>query len=354
MSKAADPSAMPKFTLRVIGSDEDLPRRVEAYGKHPVIGQVALVLGLGSILACVSPEGVAKAWRGDGWASPGTPSSATSVEEIVAGIKAAKAQTPSKGAKTLKGSWKGYLTCEGGLMGHLPVVVLSRKIASYGTLHIEGRVNGWTYRFEREERWFTKPGSVTGNDPLSSFPVAIQRGLAAAMGLVQEACGVQHTRQRRDIDPAYAAQHPRPERAPRPDVPFDTKLKPPKPAKAPKPPKEAKAPKAPKAPSTRPLTPYMQFAIPRTKALREQGMSQKEAMIQAGNEWRATHPATDAKAPRPPKEAEAAKAPKEPKAAEPKAPKGKKAAGPAVDPEKDKILIAGFGSAIRDALNLGA
>lgn len=39
---------------------------------------------------------------------------------------------------------------------------------------------------------------------------------------------------------------------------------------------------------------------------------------------------------------------------QPKQPKQPKAGGPAVDPEKDKLLLAGFASSLRDVLGLGA
>ena len=110
---------------------------------------------------------------------------------------------PRAGAITLKGQWKGHLTCQPS--GHQ--VVLQRKIASYGTLVILSSEGRWTWKVIREEKWFTHGHEKWGGSR-STLKLAIQAGLADAMNLLGEACSVRDSHRRAALDSEYAEGHP--------------------------------------------------------------------------------------------------------------------------------------------------
>ena len=211
-----------QFRLHIEGADEDVPRLLLVYGKgcggeiafvfrprdgegvlvHQVKGQPAQVWV--SNLAQL-PEGVRPANAGklntDG---PQKPAWAVGSNEAVALIKRLKANVPKKGPATLRGTWKGELRCN----ELRPLVHLERKVASYGTLHLDSDSSGrWTALFERAEKWFST-AKQERTQPYDSLGEAIQRGMVQMTGLVSEACSFRDTRRRNTVDPAYAEAHP--------------------------------------------------------------------------------------------------------------------------------------------------
>ena len=211
-----------QFRLNIVGADDDVPRLLLVYGKG-CGGEVAFVLrprdGEGVLVHQVKgqpaavwvsnlaqlPEGVRPSNAGklnaDG---PQKPAWAVGSNEAVSLIKRLKASPPKGGPATLRGSWKGELRCN----DMRPTVHLQRKVATYGTLHVESDSSGrWTALFERGEKWFStaKQERTPAYDSLGE---AIQRGMVQMTGLVSEACSFRDTRRRNTVDPSYAEAHP--------------------------------------------------------------------------------------------------------------------------------------------------
>ncbi len=211
-----------QFRLHIEGADEDVPRLLLVYGKG-CGGEVAFVLrprdGEGLLVHQMKgqpaqvwvsnlaqlPEGVRPSNAGklqtDG---PQKPAWAVGSKEAVALVKRLKANAPKAGPATLRGTWKGTLSC----VDLRPVVHLERKVASYGVLHIDSDSSGrWTALFERAEKWFST-AKQERTPPYDSLGEAIQRGMVQMTGLVSEACSFRDTRRRNAVDPSYAEAHP--------------------------------------------------------------------------------------------------------------------------------------------------
>ncbi len=211
-----------QFRLHIEGADEDVPRLLLVYGKG-CGGEVAFVLrprdGEGLLVHQMKgqpaqvwvsnlaqlPEGVRPSNAGklqtDG---PQKPAWAVGSKEAVALVKRLKANAPKAGPATLRGTWKGTLSC----VDLRPVVHLERKVASYGVLHIDSDSSGrWTALFERAEKWFST-AKQERTPPYDSLGEAIQRGMVQMTGLVSEACSFRDTRRRNTVDPTYAEAHP--------------------------------------------------------------------------------------------------------------------------------------------------
>lgn len=211
-----------QFRLNIAGADEDVPRLLLVYGKG-CGGEVAFVLrprdGEGVLVHQVKgqpaqvwvsnlaqlPEGIRPSNAGklsaDG---PQKPAWAVGSNEAVSLIKRLKANPPKAGPATLRGTWKGELRCN----DLRPTVHLQRKVAAYGTLHVESDSSGrWTALFERGEKWFST-AKQERTPPFDSLGEAIQRGMVQMTGLVSEACSFRDTRRRNAVDPSYAEAHP--------------------------------------------------------------------------------------------------------------------------------------------------
>lgn len=197
-----------KFRLSFVNAAEDVPRLVRAYGRA-CDGEFALVLrpteGRGVLVLVRKKEG-ARVWRSGeakGGDAPSAPAAELSAAEAVALVKAEQKAVPKPGPITLRGQWGGFLHCDGGA----PRVELVRKLAAYGVLRIESAPGqGWTWRVERTEKWFSKPGADTGT--AATLVQAIEGGLSRAMGLLGEACSVRDSRRRAAMDSQYAVEHP--------------------------------------------------------------------------------------------------------------------------------------------------
>ncbi len=197
-----------KFRLSFVNAAEDVPRLVRAYGRA-CDGEFALVLrpteGRG-VLALVRKKEGARVWRSGeakGGDAPAAPAAELSAAEVVALVKAEQKAVPKPGPITLRGQWGGFLHCDGGA----PRVELVRKLAAYGVLRIESAPGqSWTWRVERTEKWFSKPGADTGT--AATLVQAIEGGLSRAMGLLGEACSVRDSRRRAAMDSQYAVEHP--------------------------------------------------------------------------------------------------------------------------------------------------
>ena len=136
--------------------------------------------------------------------APGLPASPVAPAEAVKLIKEAQKNPPREGPTTLRGRWTGYLQCD----DHQPKVELKRKLATYGTLWVRSHPErGWSWAFERSDKWFGDEGEVGGNG-LSTLSAAIEAGVLGAMSLVREACSFRDTRRRAAHDPEYATKHP--------------------------------------------------------------------------------------------------------------------------------------------------
>jgi hypothetical protein len=199
-----------KFRLSLVNAAEDVPRLIRGYGRA-CDGEFALVLRPAEergVLVLVKKKEGAWFWRGpasplESSDAPGRPEATISAADAVALVKAEQKAVPKPGPITLRGQWSGQLVCDGGA----PRVELARKLASYGTLKISSDPGvGWTWRVEREEKWFSKPGSDVGT--AKTLLRAIEAGLARAMGLLGEACSVRDSRRRAALDTDFAASHP--------------------------------------------------------------------------------------------------------------------------------------------------
>lgn len=138
---------------------------------------------------------------GDALLRPETPISAA---DAVALIKSEQKKVPNAGPTTLRGRWTGYLHCEGGK----PRVELKRRLATYGTLTVSSHMGaGWSWSFERTEKWFSDEGDSTG-EGIATLSEAIEAGVLGAMSLVREACSFRDTRRRAAHDSDYAEKHP--------------------------------------------------------------------------------------------------------------------------------------------------
>jgi hypothetical protein len=226
-----------KFRLSLVNAAEDVPRLLRAYGRA-CGGEFALVLRppeARGALVLVTKEG-ARSWRAAGGSdAPGTPEAALSPKDAVALVKTEQKAVPKPGPITLRGQWSGTVRCDGGA----PVVELSRRLASYGTLRITSSPAGWAWVVERAEKWFASAGSDQGT--AATLVKAIEAGLARAMGLLGEACNVRDSRRRGALDAAWAAEHPV------------------KPAAEGKDPTERMTPKEPKAARARAGSPWTRF-----------------------------------------------------------------------------------------------
>jgi len=199
--------------LSFVGPIEDQPRIVRAYGRIPG-GELAMVLrpsAASGLVVRVSKKEGAFIWEaGSDGDSPRLPVETTTLEEAVGKVTAAKEDEPPEGPTTLRGRWSGTLIIDQDRL----VVELKRKLATYGTLWvISAGADGWSWRFERTEKWFSAQGQEAGSG-LPTLAEAIQAGVMGAMALVQEACSFRDTRRRAAHDTEYAQK--RPIRTPKP------------------------------------------------------------------------------------------------------------------------------------------
>ncbi len=207
MARSRTTPAKPKrFRLNIVGPIEDQPRLLRAYGKA-CGGEAALVLrpteGRGA-LVLVSPEGSWK-WEAEGESdSPMRPSTEITAAQAVKLVKDYQKKPPAAGPTTLRGRWSGVLICDDGQ----PQVELKRKLATYGTLWVRSnREQGWSWTFERGEKWFSEVGETEGQG-LPTLSAAIEAGVLGAMRLVKIACSFRDTHRRAAHDPAWADRHP--------------------------------------------------------------------------------------------------------------------------------------------------
>ena len=109
--------------------------------------------------------------------------------------------------------------------GPAPGGAQAQALTSYGTLWVRSHgAQGWSWAFERDERWFAEPGRDEEHG-LATLAEALQAGMLGALQLVREACSQRDTRRRAALDPDYATKHPLP--TPRPGRDPFTTLKPP-------------------------------------------------------------------------------------------------------------------------------
>ena len=237
-----------RIALNFVNAAEDVPRLIRAYGKAGG-AEFSLVLrphDASGVLVRADKQGGVHVWQaassGDG---PFTPNTLMGTKEALALITGAQKNLSRTSPITLRGQWGGKLDIYAD--GQVSVE-LSRKVASYGTLHISSTGDGtWTWRVQRGEKWFSSPQEAKGSRS-KTLSEAISTGLAHAMGLLGEACSVRDSRRRSAYDQEWAATHPiKPAKEGKdPTAKFEPKE--PKPAKEPKPPKEPKPAKEPKAP----------------------------------------------------------------------------------------------------------
>ncbi|MEZ4321887.1 MAG: hypothetical protein R3F61_30710 [Myxococcota bacterium] len=135
--------------------------------------------------------------------SPMRPTIEVDPGDAVRAIKRLQLKTGKPGTAAFRGQWAGALVCDEGQ----PRVELRRKLASYGWLRIESVPNGWTWRFERLEKWFSEADALQG-ETYATLVQAIDAGVLGALGLVQVACRVKDTRRRQALDRDWAETHP--------------------------------------------------------------------------------------------------------------------------------------------------
>jgi len=135
--------------------------------------------------------------------SPQVPAIDVDPGDAVRAIKRLQLKTGKPGTTAFRGQWAGALVCGEGW----PRVELRRKLASYGWLRIESGPDGWTWRFERLEKWFSEADALQG-ETYATLVQAIDAGVLGALGLVQVACRVKDTRRRQALDRDWAENHP--------------------------------------------------------------------------------------------------------------------------------------------------
>ena len=220
--------ATKQFRLTISNAAEDYPRLILGRG-NACGGAFLLALRLDTG-ACVLTHKVGKVIRV--FSAAGAPRMPDVIVENQAAadalIAALKRDLPKLREPARRGTWSATLFCD-----DRPIVMLERKVASYGVIRIcsDPKTGRWDWRAERAERHFAGREDKAGNE--STLHTAMERAYAAADGLVSTACTRQATLRRASYDSAYAADHPNrlaPERAD-PTVPRGKK----KPAAAPAP-----------------------------------------------------------------------------------------------------------------------
>lgn len=79
--------------------------------------------------------------------------------------------------------------------------------AAYGVLRIVSNPGeGWNWRGERTDKWFSRPGADTV--PAATLIKTIEGGLARSIGLLGEACSVRDSHRRIAHNTDYAVEHP--------------------------------------------------------------------------------------------------------------------------------------------------
>lgn len=233
-----------RFRLRVVGGAEQVPRLLAAYGRS-CDGEFALVLRpreARGLLVLIAEER-ASIWQASAHADvPRRPTEAIAMNKVVPKVNAEKREDdlPPPGPITLRGEWAGEVACDGGN----PVIVLRRKLATYGTLVVQSDpVRGWRWAFHRQTQWFTEHGAAEG-DAETTLSAAIDAGIRQAMKMVAAACQVRDTSRRAAMDPTYAEKHPLKTRKVAKDPTERLNPREPRSAKEPKPEKAKKEPKA--------------------------------------------------------------------------------------------------------------
>ena len=363
-----------KINLRIYGRGEDVPRLLIGAGRipndHPAAGVWVFVLDPARHETVVVHE---KPGRGDGRTfvshvkgdsdTPHVPTHKRDEAEAIKLLKRMQSEARKEGPVVTRGAWSARVHfCD---RTGKPTLELERRITSYGTLRIRSVDDSWTWSFKREGRWFTKQNEIAATRRAPRLVDAMRTGHGAALGLVNEACGVRDTTRRAAVDKDYAAKHPlrkpaEPKRSPTARLEQKAAKKAAKPPRKPRPPKAPKAPRKPKAPKT-PKAPRKPRAkkprLPKAKApKKEKSVEERKAfaakMSAARAERAAKRAATGAPAaPRKPR----AKRSKQhfdrgsAAASAPNGPPGGEAAAPAVDPALDAALMQTLSAAMGQA-----
>ncbi len=199
-------TATPRRTaLRIDDPAEDVPRLITGGGKA-CGGEWGLVLRpteARGVLVLAGKAGV-WAWNADGAGDAvAMPRTAMELSAAVSALKEARKGIARKaGPITLRGRWKGSITCaEDG-----PRLVLERKVAPYARLQVEASPEsaGWAWTLDREARWFTGAGTTAGS--ASTLREAVEQSALALEGIVGEACTTRDTRRRGAYDTDYTGK----------------------------------------------------------------------------------------------------------------------------------------------------
>jgi hypothetical protein len=205
-----------KQRLAIVGSQEDVPRKLTAFMRacDGEVGYVAQpTIGSALVIYVVTTKEKGKKVRtcyqwgsGSGGDCPQRPTIGLEFQEAIELLGQNRKDFPrDAGPVTLRGSWSGYLYCEGGQ----PVVRLQRRLAPYGILQVTGAAGKWSWAFQRGTKWFSRErqdehgGFLTLRD-------AILAGYQGAQGSVGEACSYRDTHRRSGVDPEYAIRYPTP------------------------------------------------------------------------------------------------------------------------------------------------
>jgi len=193
--------------LKIIGAENDVPGKLTAYASVKGFGELALLLGPGPCIVAHLVEHQAQVWEGRSWASPAVLSTKLSPAEAVQRMRLAASAPLADSPETYRGRWDGQVRWTGQGDTVIPSVVLVRHVSSYAVLGLESGPQGWKWAVRRSGKWFTAEKLQSSSSP-QPFAEALKDGLAAALELVRDACGMRDTRRRGAFDPAHASAHP--------------------------------------------------------------------------------------------------------------------------------------------------
>lgn len=177
--------------LVILGAEQSVPLTIAMHQQRRGMELALLLLPRRREgLLVLQSAGQVHTWRPGATDAPASPETASTMEQAAKRLTELRARTPEAAPSTLRGAWRGEL-----VLGDVPVVRLSRKLAPYVVVSIWSGAAGWSVAVAREERWFAR-ATQSATTQHAHLEVAIKAGLARALDLVAEACSTRDTTRR--------------------------------------------------------------------------------------------------------------------------------------------------------------